>query len=100
MYSPKRGYGTLSEEDAEPTLPSDILYRRAHRYGLWLLESISNNYRIEEAVSEYRHALEGSVWRYWLRWLVPNPANERFEEMMAAGRQLERSLLGDHPKPA
>ena len=59
MYSPKQGYGTLSEEDAEPTLPSDILYRRAHRYGLWLLESISNNYRIEEAVSEYRHALEG-----------------------------------------
>ena len=36
--------------------------------------------------------LKGSVWRCWLKWLAPNPANERFEEMMAAGRQLERSL--------
>ena len=58
MYSPKQGHGALNKEDPGPTLPSEILHRLAHRYGLWLLESIKNNHRIEEAVSEYRHALE------------------------------------------
>ena len=35
--------------------------------------------------------LKNSVWPRSLRWL-PNRTNERFEQMMAAGCQLEQSL--------
>ena len=43
---------------AAPKLPSEALHRRAHRYGLWLLESIANDHRVNEAVKEYKGALQ------------------------------------------